>query len=124
MEEICKNILEGVGESMTTVYILFGIMIADVLTGTLLAIKEGKVNSSVGKNGALVKLATIVALGFVYLADMMFKSNMVLFNGFLTVLAVYESISVVENLGNIGMKGAKYLSKYLEQVNPFKNKEE
>ena len=101
-----------------TWFILCAIFIfADVLTGYLKAFKFKKVNSSISRDGFIKKIGWIIALLLGLAVDYLINTNVFLI-GFSIVCFATESISVWENLGEIGVNlpFKKYFIKIKEGV--------
>ena len=111
-----ETIIKEVSNIDTLIKGLGALMVIDIFTGVLLALKEKKFNSSIGKNGVLLKLSMIAGLAFAYIADILFNTNSFLRTSFTWLMIGYEGASIVENLGNVGLKVPKYISDRFEQI--------
>lgn len=98
--------------------ILVVLMVADYVTGILGAIKTKSVNSEVMFWGGIRKITILFVVGLAVLIDGWIGGNSAVFR----TLAVYfyagrEGLSVVENLGILGVYLPPKLKEFLEQLN-------
>ncbi|MEK4512846.1 phage holin family protein [Paenibacillus sp. FSL K6-2524] len=98
--------------------ILLALMIADYVTGVLGAFKTKTVNSDVMFWGGIRKITVLFVVGLSVLIDSWISPGSLVFR----TLAIYfyagrEGLSVVENLGVIGVYLPPKLKEYLEQLN-------
>ena len=115
------------GASITLAYLLGGLdnlvaalaifMICDYITGIMVGFKEKKVNSYRAFRGLTKKVGMLV---FVIIANQldMITGNQ---NGFLrdtmlTFLIATEGISIIENVGRLGVTPPAFIKKALEQL--------
>ena len=115
------------GTSITLAYLLGGVdnlvaalaifMICDYITGIMVGFKEKKVNSYRAFRGLTKKVGMLV---FVIIANQldMITGNQ---NGFLrdtmlTFLIATEGISIIENVGRLGVTPPAFIKKTLEQL--------
>lgn len=97
--------------------LLVWLMVADYVTGLLGAIRVGKVNSEVMFWGGVRKGVVLGVIMLAVAADQFIGGNAPVFR----TLAVYfyagrEGLSVVENLGPLGVPLPDALVKFLEQL--------
>lgn len=125
MEGILKALLVFGG---TTVAFLFGawhisltillvVMILDFITGIMKGAYLGKLRSAVGYKGLLKKGGIFIVIILANLLDVLTGSGMPVFR----TMAVFffignEGISIIENLGQMGVKIPKGLAKKFEQL--------
>lgn len=98
--------------------LLVVLMVADYVTGVLGAIKTKTVNSEVMFWGGIRKITILFVVGLAVLVDGWVGGDSAVFRA----LAVYfyagrEGLSVVENLGILGVYLPPKLKEFLEQLN-------
>lgn len=116
MEQVIQKLLE-INDSRT-LFILCGIFIfSDIITGYLKAFKTRKLNSSISRDGYIKKLSWIIALILGFLIDFFVGTELFLIGSAFVCIAT-ESISVYENLGELGVNlpFAKYFEKMVESI--------
>lgn len=106
-------------------------IVLDTILGTLRAIKQKKFNSCVGIDGAIRKVAMLVSLAMLMLADMVLKINVVGFIPDETLAMIhltkiglcelfgllficYECISILKNMLLCGLPIPKKVREWLE----------
>lgn len=126
--ETFKNIINIVFGSIYTVFIyLFGgldialqclliAIIIDYITGMLKSYKSSKLNSKTGIKGIIKKVGILCLVALSVLIDKLAGET-----GLIRTLVIYylfanEGLSVVENLGEIGILVPKFLIDRLEQL--------
>jgi len=127
MESI-KNIVNLIVSSMSTVFIyLFGgldialqclliSIVIDYLTGLMKSYKSSKLNSKIGIKGIIKKVGILCLVALAVLIDKIAGET-----GLIRTLIIYylfanEGLSIVENLGEIGILVPKFLTDRLEQL--------
>ena len=80
------------------------IIVIDTLTGILKAKNAGQYESSLFRKGFFRKTAYLLAVVLTVQVDLLVGSNGVWRDIILTFFIVNESISVIENLGDLGVK--------------------
>lgn len=127
MESI-KNIINLIVSSMSTVFIyLFGgldialqclliSIVIDYLTGLMKSYKSSKLNSKIGIKGIIKKVGILCLVALAVLIDKIAGET-----GLIRTLIIYylfanEGLSIVENLGEIGILVPKFLTDRLEQL--------
>lgn len=123
------NILEGVFAGVLTVvsgylggwdsavHTLAVFMVVDYATGLLVGIRSKKLNSEVMFWGGIRKGAILVVIAIAVLLDELVGNDSPIFR----TLAIYfyvarEGLSVVENLGNLGVPLPSFIKTTLEQI--------
>jgi toxin secretion/phage lysis holin len=115
------------GTSITLAYLLGGFdnlvaafaifMVCDYITGVMVGFKEKQVNSYRAFRGLAKKVGMIT---FVIVANQLDiitgNKDGFLRDAMLMFLIATEGISIVENLGKLGLKGPSFLVKALEQL--------
>lgn len=94
-------------------YVVLGMIVFDILTGTLAAAKERKINSSISFDGLIRKLGIIVGLAFITFVDVYFNANGSVTKVGVALLIVYEGLSTVENFSKIGIN-LSFLTKFFD----------
>lgn len=85
-------------------FIICGVVIfTDITTGYLKAIKNKNINSSISRDGFLKKIGWIISLLFGFAIDILVGVNIFLIGSAMVCVAT-ETISVYENLGELGVK--------------------
>src|SRR5690625_855022 len=109
------DIIEELGVSF---YAVLFLIVFDIVTGILVAAKERKVNSSINREGLLRKLGELLAVVFITFVDVYLNANGVITHTGVTLLVIYEVMSVVENFSRLGID-LTYITKYFddEKVN-------
>jgi toxin secretion/phage lysis holin len=92
-------------------------MILDYLTGLAAAIRHKRVNSEVMYWGGIRKSAILVVIALATMFDSIAAQDVPVFR----TMALYfyisrEGVSVLENLGHLGVPLPSFLSKFLEQL--------
>ncbi|MFY0545439.1 phage holin family protein [Brevibacillus sp. H7] len=92
-------------------------MIVDYATGFLGAVKRNKVNSDVMFWGGIRKIVVLVVIGLAVLCDQMVGNETPVFR----TLALYfyigrEGLSIVENLGVLGVPMPAFFKQMMEQL--------
>lgn len=117
---IAGGIAAALGGCDTLLMVLLGFMAVDYLSGVILAIKQGKLNSRVGFMGILKKALILAVVFLAHLLDEVtglgaIRSMTVMF------YISNEGISVVENLCKLGVKIPQKFKEILEQLEEEKN---
>lgn len=98
--------------------VLMVLMVADYVSGVLMAIKEKRVNSDVMFWGGIRKITILFVVGLAALIDDWLKMDAPVFRtAALYFYAGREGLSVVENLGSMGVPLPGKLTDFLEQLN-------
>lgn len=130
------ELLQSVCKSDKIMVLVIVAIVADTLFGTLRAIKEKKINSSIGIDGILRKVGMLLALLFCVIVDYIVGINIVgwvpdsvmsvlrainlnvigleQFFGFL--FAIFESLSVLKNLKLLGIPIPKGIDDALNKI--------
>lgn len=95
-------------------YFLLGFIVLDIVTGLLRAAKDRVLNSSISFEGLIRKLGEIVGVVFATLLDIYLGTDGILTKAGIGGLIMYETISIFENLKQIGVN-MKMLMKYLDE---------
>ena len=97
------------------------IILIDYITGVLSAIYNKKLSSKIGLKGILKKFCYLLIVALAVVLDNLLQLNSIIRNGVIYFLIANDGISVIENVGNMGIKLPKKLTQYFEQL---KNEEE
>ena len=97
-------------------------MVIDVFTGVLKAVKNKELNSTKAREGIYKKASFILFIAFGYLADYAMDYVNMGFNlpagaTICTLVTITESISVLENLGQINPDMVKLVAPFLSVLN-------
>ena len=128
--EIIKIIFGGIVTAVSgflggmdgIMYALLAFITIDYITGVAVAIKNKKLSSEVGFWGLVRKVCIIALVGVAHFVDVYVMHTGDIFR---TAIALYyignEGVSLLENMGNLGVPLSKKLKDVLEQL---KNDEE
>ena len=101
-------------------YILTALIIlqvTDTITGLLVGGNNGELSSRKMREGIKKKIAVWIALVLGHVVDMvLFDGQPVALTGLAYAFVANEGLSIVENLGNLGLLVPEFLAKYLEQI--------
>ena len=125
MEGIFKILLVGGGTTLSFLFgawhisltILLVFMAIDLVTGVMKGAYQGKLRSAVGYKGMIRKGGIFVVIILANLLDVMTGSGMPVFR----TMAVFfyignEGLSILENLGQMGVKVPKGIASKIEQL--------
>lgn len=102
--------------------VLLVIQALDIITGFLVGIKDKSVSSTVMRKGLVKKVGIWVLVIFAHMIDItLFDGSMVAQMSVMFAFVAQESLSLTENLGNLGIIVPENFTQYLTQV---KNKGE
>ena len=96
------------------------VMIIDYISGIASAIYNKKLNSKIGFKGIIKKLAYFLALGLAVRVDNLTGTSGVIRNIVIYFFVANDGLSIIENMGEMGIKLPKKLTDVLEQL---KNKD-
>jgi toxin secretion/phage lysis holin len=99
--------------------VLIFLMFADIVTGFFKAFVKKVVSSSFGREGVSVKLGILIALGLCYALEP-YAGGLPLSGAGLGFYIYTESVSVVENLAEIGVPIPPRLKEVLLVMQPYK----
>lgn len=112
--EIVANFFSYVNMSFIMVMII--VISIDYLTGVLKAICLKKLNSTVGYIGIVKKCAIVLLLVAVYGIDVIAGSKGLLFNTVTIFYVINEVLSIIENLGAMGIPIPKIIIDTLDKL--------
>lgn len=95
-------------------YVVIGFIIFDVLTGILASAKERVLNSSINFEGLITKAGELLTVVFGTFLDAYLKTDGEVTKLMVTLVIVYEGLSVIENFSRIGIK-LDFLTKYFDK---------
>ena len=96
-------IASALGGCDTLLLVLLGFMCVDYVSGIVLAIKQGKLNSRTGFFGVLKKAMMLLVVFMAHLLDVVMGFDYIRAMAIMFYIS-NEGISIVENLGKIGVK--------------------
>lgn len=106
-------------------YALIAFISIDYITGVAVAVKQKKLSSEVGFWGLVRKVCIIVLVGVAHFVDVYVMHTGDIFR---TAIALYyignEGVSLLENMGNLGVPLSKKLKDVLEQLKNDDDKED
>ena len=104
------------GEWHISLTVLALFMAIDIVTGVMRAMVTRSVNSKMGYKGFIRKAGIMLVIIIANLLDLLTNGEFLFRN--LTVLfyVSLESVSIIENLGHIGVPLPEQISKYLKQL--------
>lgn len=122
---IIKNLFASIGAILGAflgglsglLVVLVALMVCDYITGVLCAIKSHKVNSSVGFWGIVKKCLILMMVGVANLLDAnIVGSGSVLRSSVVMFYIANDGISILENIGKLGLPIPKKLRIVLDQL--------
>ena len=131
--EIIKIIFGGIVTAVSgflggmdgIMYALIAFITIDYITGVAVAIKQKKLSSEVGFWGLVRKVCIIALVGVAHFVDVYVMHTGDIFR---TAIALYyignEGVSLLENMGNLGVPLSKKLKDVLEQLKNDNDKED
>ena len=106
-------------------YALLAFITIDYITGVAVAVKQKKLSSEVGFWGLVRKVCIIALVGVAHFVDVYVMHTGDIFR---TAIALYyignEGVSLLENMGNLGVPLSKKLKDVLEQLKNDNDKED
>lgn len=106
-------------------YALIAFISIDYITGVAVAVKQKKLSSEVGFWGLVRKVCIIALVGVAHFVDVYVMHTGDIFR---TAIALYyignEGVSLLENMGNLGVPLSKKLRDVLEQLKSDNDKED
>ena len=106
-------------------YALIAFITIDYITGVGVAVKNKKLSSEVGFWGLVRKVCIIALVGVAHFVDVYVMHTGDIFR---TAIALYyignEGVSLLENMGNLGVPLSKKLRDVLEQLKSDNDKED
>lgn len=93
----------------------FTVLIFDVVFGVLRAIKEKRLNSTIARDGMIVKAAMILFVGLAMLLER-YTYDIPISKVVAFCFSGVEILSIIENAQLIGVKGLDSIKPYLEKV--------
>lgn len=106
-------------------YALLAFITIDYITGVAVAVKNKKLSSEVGFWGLVRKVCIIALVGVAHFVDVYVMHTGDIFR---TAIALYyignEGVSLLENMGNLGVPLSKKLKDVLEQLKNDNDKED
>lgn len=103
-------------------WILFGIIIADFLTGTLKAFIAKDLDSSAGTKGLIKHVCVILIVVSVSLVGYIMENDFIAYT-FITFYLFEYSISIIENLHIIGVPFPDFVESNLRKLKETQGKE-
>lgn len=101
----------------TALTIFIAIQVLDVMTGLLKAFQEYNVNSSIMRKGLTRKFAFWIAIILAHFVDLiLFDGKEIALTGIVFSLIGQEAISIIENLGSLGVILPPALTKYFIKI--------
>lgn len=109
------------GSWSTSITILIVFMIIDFITGVMKGAYLGKLRSAVGYKGMIRKAVIMIVIIIAHLLDVLVSEGAPVFR----TIAVYfyvgnELLSIIENIGLMGVPIPAHLEKYIEQLSDRK----
>ena len=105
------DINKFVGNSL---YVLTALITIDIITGLLASAVEKKLSSKVNFQGMIKKVGELVALVFITLVDAYFKAHGQITKLGVSMLVVYEGLSIIENFSRIGIN-LSFLTQFFDK---------
>ena len=95
---------------------LVAFIVLDYVTGIMKAAQQRKLNSEIGLNGAIKKIGMLMLVDVAVIMDKLADAHGVLRNLCIYYLVANEGLSIIENLGAIGIIVPEGVKKRLEQL--------
>lgn len=122
MDKFIKSILAAVAAIVTYLFggwsallsILLAFVLLDYITGVAAAGKRGELSSSVGMWGIAKKVSIFLIVAIGYLIDRVIGSNTLIRDAAIYFYLVNELISLLENMGSLGVPLPPILSQAVE----------
>ena len=103
---------------------LLGFILADYITGLVLAYHRKELSSEQGFKGFLKKCVVLLIVGIANLLDVyVIKMNMALRSGVIVYYLANEGLSILENSAQLGLPIPEKLKETLAQLHNKENKE-
>jgi toxin secretion/phage lysis holin len=112
-----NNLISGIDLEKfvgNTLYFILALIILDILTGLLASAVEKKLNSKINFQGMIKKVGELIALVFITLIDTYFKANGQITKLGVSMIVVYECLSVIENFSRIGIN-LSFLTQFFDK---------
>lgn len=113
-------IMKALGGCDTLLVVLLGFIAVDYTSGVVLAIRNRKLNSRVGFYGLLKKAMILLVVFLAHLLDAVTGFDAVRSMAVMFYIS-NEGISILENLGKLGVAYPQKLKDILEQLEDEKN---
>jgi toxin secretion/phage lysis holin len=97
-----------------TFYFILALIVLDIVTGLLASAVERKLNSKINFQGMIKKVGELVALVFITLVDSYFKAHGQITKLGVSMIVIYEGLSVIENFSRIGIN-LSFLTQFFDQ---------
>lgn len=98
--------------------ILATVIVCDYVSGVLLAVKMGTLNSAVGRAGIMKKAATLLVVVIAHQVDVALGNDENVVRNITALFYISnELLSILENAGNIGIPLPKFLIEACEKIN-------
>lgn len=92
------------------------VIVGDYITGILKAIKNKKLNSEIGRKGIIKKVGFFVLVGLSFLIDNIINTKGLIRNIVIYYIIANEGLSILENLGSLGIPIPPIIVEKLEQL--------
>ena len=110
----CASYLVGGFDPIVSIFVT--ILIIDTLTGMLKAFNNGTYESKKFRQGFVKKSGYLLGVILTVQIDMLLKSNGTLRDAVLTFFIANESVSITENLGDMGVKFPEKFTKMIKSL--------
>jgi toxin secretion/phage lysis holin len=97
-----------------TFYFILTLIALDIITGLLASAIERKLSSKINFQGMIKKVGELVALVFITLVDSYFKANGQITKLGVSMIVIYEGLSVIENFSRIGIN-LSFLTQFFDK---------
>ena len=101
----------------TLVWLLIGLIVADIVTGLARAYCAGEICSSVSRIGITKKVVTLILVGICYALEHYIKHSIPIGAAGAAFYSGNELLSIIENAGKLGLPIAPGLRKGLAALN-------
>lgn len=111
-----------IGEWHISLTVLAIFLLIDMITGIMKALVTKKMDSKIGYKGFIRKAGIMLVIIIANLLDLLTGYEFLFRNIAILFYIGLESLSIVENMGHIGVPLPKMITKYLKQLSQQGNK--
>lgn len=113
-----------IGDWGISLTVLFIFMVIDILTGVMKVLVTKEVDSKIGYKGFIRKAGIMLVIIIANLLDLLTGSEFLFRSMAILFYIGLESLSIIENLGKIGVPLPQAIKKYLQQLTKEGNDEQ
>jgi toxin secretion/phage lysis holin len=117
LAQLASGMDKGLGSAVGAFHALLVMMALDFISGWMVALREGRANSSTSRQGVVQKSGYFVAIMLAYLVDVVTNQDTPLAVVVVILFLFFtEAISVVEHLGRLGVPLPSWLVSRLAKL--------